>query len=243
MMSTLMDRLSNDQLASFDVEQVDDKLWRVVAALIERDFPDGQFRFIDMGGGNGLFADRVLAAYPRCTGTVLDASDFMLGKNTYSPRKSLICADATEVATCGKADLVFCNWFLHHLVTTGDYQRTRRNQVDALREIKGALTARGRVSIFEPTYNGFVDNLPSRVIFAVTSSRTLRPFAKAMRANTAGVGVCFLSMREWSRTFAEAGLTVVNEWTQRGNRPRLLRRLQFAALAVRERKRAHFWLS
>ena len=66
-----MKQLADDQLAAFDTEYVTEPLWDILKRRIDRAFPDGRFSFIDIGGGNGVFADRLLAAYPDATGTVL----------------------------------------------------------------------------------------------------------------------------------------------------------------------------
>jgi hypothetical protein len=47
------------------------------------------------------------------------------------------------------------------------------------------------------------------LIFGLTKSRALAPFTRRLGANTAGVGVCFLSERRWRALLAQAGLTVV----------------------------------
>ena len=76
-----MKTLDNTQLAAFDVEFVDDRLWPLVAARIDSDFPAGDFRFLDVGGGAGRFADQLLERYPRTSGTVLDSSERVLAGN------------------------------------------------------------------------------------------------------------------------------------------------------------------
>ena len=74
-------RLSRDLVESFDEEFVDEGIWKIIKACIDRDFPRGDFKFLDIGGGNWIFADRVLQNYPNSIGTVLDSSSFLLDKN------------------------------------------------------------------------------------------------------------------------------------------------------------------
>jgi 16S rRNA G1207 methylase RsmC len=62
-----------------------------------RDFPDGHFNFIDIGGGDGLFADKVLARFPNSHGTVLDNSQLLLKKNIPSSRKNIIFNSAENI--------------------------------------------------------------------------------------------------------------------------------------------------
>ncbi|MCH7852469.1 MAG: hypothetical protein IIC41_06775 [Candidatus Marinimicrobia bacterium] len=76
-----MKTLDDTQLAAFDVEFVDNRFWPLVAARIDSDFPAGDFRFLDVGGGTGRFADLLLERYPRTSGTVLDSSERLLAGN------------------------------------------------------------------------------------------------------------------------------------------------------------------
>ena len=77
-----MEQLDDEQLQGFDTEYVTDQRWVPVKRCIDRDFPGGYFTFLDIGGGNGLFTDRILANYPKSTGVVLDNSAY------YSARTS-----------------------------------------------------------------------------------------------------------------------------------------------------------
>jgi ubiquinone/menaquinone biosynthesis C-methylase UbiE len=201
--------LDTDQIKAFDVEYVDVDRWAAVQAQIDADFPDGDFSILDIGGGNGAFVDKVLAHYPRARGTVLDNSEHLLSRNRPNERKSLLLKSAEDLASVeGSYDLVSCNWVLHHLVDSS-YGKTREHQLTALREMRRLLTPRGRISIFENNYAGFVhNNLPGRIIYAVTSSKILAGFARRMGANTAGVGVCFLSKDQWLVTLGRADLRV-----------------------------------
>ncbi|NJO57968.1 MAG: class I SAM-dependent methyltransferase [Richelia sp. RM2_1_2] len=82
-----MKQLEDSQLETFDTEYVNDKRWQIIKEQIERDFPEGDFTFLDVGGGNGLFADRLLSNYPKSRGTVLDNSELLLSKNKSNSRK------------------------------------------------------------------------------------------------------------------------------------------------------------
>jgi len=202
-------QLENDQVKAFDVEYVDEDRWAVVKKQIDADFPDGEFSFLDIGGGNGQFADRVLAFYPKARGAVLDNSELLLSKNRPHPGKTVILKSAGELSSLpGEYDMVCCNWVLHHLVDAS-YSTSRDQQLGALSQMNRLLSRRGRISIFENNYTGWVtDNYPGRVIYALTSSRPIAKLAKRLGANTAGVGVCFLSKKAWTETFARAGLAI-----------------------------------
>ena len=76
-----MKKLSDTQIEAFDTEYVDEDRWTLIKGRIDADFPDGDFSFLDLGGGSGRFADRLLSNYPRAVGSVLDNSEVLLGRN------------------------------------------------------------------------------------------------------------------------------------------------------------------
>lgn len=229
--------LSDEQASTFDTEYVTDGRWQPVFQCIQRDFPEGSFRFLDVGGGNGVFTDRVLAAFPRAYGTLLDTSEFLLSRNRASDRKKTVLANIADWRTNETYDIVFCNWVLHHLITRGDYRQTRGNISKVLRVCGGLLTERGRLSIYENDYNGVIDWFPGRAIFALTSSIALAPFVKKLGANTAGVGVCFLSHRQWLETLE--GFPVL-DYTP--DAPWSFPWWRAVPLLLREVRCAHYWV-
>ena len=206
-------KLDDSQVQDFDSEYVDDRRWQLIEACIERDFPDGKFTFLDIGGGNGVFADRILGKYTGSSCTVLDNSEYLLSLNKESDRKTIVCESVENLggALAGrKYDIVFLNWLLHHLVS-GSYNKTRSNMVECLTQATGLLSPRGRVSVFENLYDGLLfDAFPGYFIYRLTASRMLAPLTKRLGANTAGVGVCFLSRREWEKTVGSSGLAVAS---------------------------------
>lgn len=210
-MTNEVKQLNDDQLESFDVEYVDAPRWQIIEKHIERDYPDGDFTFIDIGGGNGKFADLILDAYPKSKGAVLDNSELLLSKNTSRDRKKCILSSAEDLleAVTEKYDIVFYNWVLHHLVHDS-YADTVNAAKESLACAGQLLTERGKVSIFENMYDGIlVDNLPSHLIFHLTSSKLLEPVTRFFGANTAGVGVCFQSRNSWDSIVNKASLDVV----------------------------------
>lgn len=235
------DKLADQQLQAFNREHVNESRWRPIRECLDNAFPSGEFSFIDLGGGNGMFADRVLEEFPLAQGTVLDASELLLEANTKNPRKRVICDDALQVGKYGPVDVVFCNWLLHHLVTTGSYAKSRENIARALIAVKSALTARGRLSICEYAYDGVVDNLPSRLIFELTSIKAIAPLMRALRANTAGVGVCFQSRETWRRIVEGAGYGIESFWSELSEGAALYRKIQLVALMVKRRANIHIW--
>jgi len=205
-----MKQLEDSQLETFDTEYVNEQRWKIVKEQINKDFPEGDFSFLDIGGGNGLFADKLLANYPHSRGTVLDNSQLLLNKNLTNTKKTLVCDSVENLDKLNqKYDLICFNWLLHHLVGNS-YLATRKNISFALDAVVPLLTPRGRVSIFENMYNGLIiDGLPSRLIFNLTSNKTIAGFTKKMGANTAGIGVCFLSQKQWVEQLNHTSLNLL----------------------------------
>lgn len=236
-------RLDRSQLAAFDMEYVGDNKWVGIRACIDRDFADRPFSFLDIGGGNGLFADRVLEAYPNATGVVLDNAETLLPRNKdWGNRKRILCGGAEEIGELfadERFDIIFMNWLLHHLVS-GSYRATTDN-VRRLLQMGGTLLRPGgRISICENMYCGLlIDDLPGHLIYHLTSSRSLRPLTKRLGANTAGVGVCFRSRRAWSSLIRSAGLEAI-EYTGWG--PWTIPLAHKLLLHVGRIHGAHFWV-
>jgi len=208
--------LSEDQLETFNTEYVNGKFWDAVVDLIDRHFTTGKFTFLDIGGGNGVFTDRVLNHYPQSQAFLLDNASNLIEINTQHPRKTII-PDSVEnlenYLNRYDVDVVFINWVLHHLVSD-TYSKTRSNMVNTLTIIKRNKRIK-YLAVFENMYNGILfDSLPGKLIYHITSIQAIKPVAKKMGANTAGVGVSFLSKKTWiklfSDIFGEANLSVVD---------------------------------
>ncbi|MDH5325920.1 MAG: hypothetical protein OEY58_10695 [Gammaproteobacteria bacterium] len=132
--------------------------------------------------------------------------------NSENSRKRIICDSVENLAGYkeekGCYDVVFFNWLLHHLV--GDsYSETIKNIKSCISESKHLLSARGRISIFENNYDGIlIDTLPSYMVFQLTSMKAIAPITRKLGANTAGVGVCFLSRKSWEQVIQDSGLSL-----------------------------------
>jgi hypothetical protein len=137
-------------------------------------------------------------------------------------------------------DVIALHWVLHHFVLD-TYSATRDLQRRVLASIGSHLTERGRVSVFENLYEGrLVDGLTGRLVFELTASPRLARVVRYLGANTAGCGVCFLSERQWRRSFSDSGLEL-----HRAKRyaPLGVSRLYQTALLARSIERCHFWLA
>jgi hypothetical protein len=205
-------RLNDEQTKAFDSEEINDSKWELVKNKIITHFPHGDFVFIDLGGGNGRFTDRVLEAFPNSKGILLDNSAFLLSKNTTNERKTLICDTIQNMLQyTNEVDIVFLNFVLHHLVDR-TYQRTLSNIKYIMSLASKVIEKRqGFVSIYEIMYNGyFLHNLPSRLIFNLTKNKVLARLSNKLGSNTAGVGVCFLSQRKWETIFKQTGFEIID---------------------------------
>lgn len=240
-MEQTLKKLSDEQLISFNKEYVRGSRWDALLANIQRDFPDGRFRFCDIGGGNGVLADRLLEHFPHARGVVLDNSRLLLHKNQPHPRKTLLCtsADTIDALPRGQFDLVFLNWVLHHLVSPS-YHATTSNQAQALQQAVELLAPGGRLAVYENLYEGVLfENLPGYLIFQLTSMRALAGITRRFGANTAGIGVCFRSQRSWERLLSEAGLFVVT--CSVDPRPWRFSRFRKTMLHIRQVRAGLFW--
>lgn len=233
-------QLDDDQLQEFDWEFVDDAKRKNIYQYIDAEFPDGKFTFLDIGGGNGAFVDRVLEEYPHSQGVVLDNSELLIEKNKPHERKKVVLGSATDLTTLfdQKFDVIFTNYVLHHLVSDG-YHKTRQNQIDTLNAARAILTDKGSISIFENIYDGFLLKwLPSYLIFFLTSAKFLAPLVRKLGANTAGIGVCFLSKGQWHKAIRKARLGINGYTDHRSFNLSLFKRVFLHLGNVRG---GHFW--
>jgi hypothetical protein len=187
--------------------------WEHVKDIINRNFPNGKFLFLDIGGGNGLFADGILECYVDSKGTVIDNSLLLLEKNKPNNRKLLINCGAenlVNVISGKKYDIIFFNWILHHLVTN-KYKGTREIIVNCIRDARELLSENGIIIVVENCYvNSVFEFIPSRIIYHALSSKFLKTITRRIGANTAGVGVFYLTENLWCSIFKKVELNVDN---------------------------------
>ncbi|MEH1988894.1 class I SAM-dependent methyltransferase [Nostoc sp.] len=245
MTNEVIRQLNNQQLEEFNKEYVGALEWETIKNLIEHNFQGNRFSFLDIGGGNGIFTDRILQNYPESVGTIIDNASILLELNKPNLRKTLLLASVEELNNIfeksTKFDLIFFNWALHHFVKSSYYE-TRKIQCQALMNARSLLSENGYISIFENIYDGIVfAKFPSYLIFYLTSSKILASTMKKMGANTAGCGVCFLSKAQWEDTITKAGL-IVSQYTdyEQWKNINILRRIFLHIGPVRH---GHIWLS
>jgi ubiquinone/menaquinone biosynthesis C-methylase UbiE len=235
-------RLRDEQVLAFDLDYVNADMWADVRALFAARFPEGQFTLLDVGGGNGHFVDIVLATYPEASATLIDNAGLLLAANRSHPRKELVSGSVENLGLRfnGRTfDVICLHWTLHHLVLDS-YRDTTAFQQRVIRDAASLLSPRGRLSVFENVFNGLViDSLPGRIAYRLTSSRSLAPLMRKVGANTAGVGVCFLSEQQWLTIFKLIGLEVM----QRRYYPHRVRLGHKVALSARSVRKVHYWIA
>ena len=206
--------LNETQNAAFDMECHTSEELEKKFTLLDELNEDRPFKLLDLGGGNGLFADQLLARFPKSLVTIVDISSALLAKNNLSNRKELIHAsieNISEILAGRRFDYITMNWVLHHLVGE-NYRLCQENQLNTLIRCKALLRANGKLIIAEHMFDGYLEsNIPSHIIYTITRMKRGWFVGLAKRFfNTAGVGVCFQSQRAWRHMFAEAGFDVVS---------------------------------
>lgn len=239
--------LKEAQNASFDAEyhsqeELADKL-RVLERIV-----GSELRFLDVGGGNGKFTDAILDHFPASRGTIVDISKHLLSLNRRNDRKTLIECDILKddffEQDLGQFDVIFINWVLHHLVTDG-YSRSGDLAALALNRLTPLLSENGVIVVAENMVQGFFGtNLPSRLIYGITSVR--HPAATPITSkffNTAGTGVCFRSERAWKELFADTSLTIREEHYGEIHQLGVVHRLLYPLLFLRHLQNKHFFMT
>lgn len=241
-------QLSKAQLSQFDRDLMEPHAKDVFWKQLKRSFGvDSQITLnvLDIGGGNGLFADMLIRHMPNIHVTVLDNSEYLLNQNKKSRNKSLVLGSADKIGELfpmQKFDLITINWVLHHLVGT-----SRQNTINTIKTVllqaKMLLAEKGKLAIFENVMNGSLfDTYPNRVIYSLTSCNIpiLTPFIRKHYFNTAGVGVFFMSHNMLKKYFSEVGLQIDNvlisdEWFKN--------RLFRIGLMVHSIRVCNYWLN
>jgi len=207
-------KLDEQQVLDFDTDYIQEEDWDKLCEYLRVLFPTGSFSFLDIGGGNGVFCDKVLNTFPQSKAVLLDNSEYLISLNTQSERKRIVCASVETIDKLFQGeqfDLIFLNLVLHHFVSTG-YKSTYKNVKNTFLHLKPLLSSGGYIYVFEDFYNGRIfDGLTSYLIFSLTSSKTIAGLTRKLGANTGGVGVCFRSRKQWGKIIKECGYKIIHE--------------------------------
>jgi SAM-dependent methyltransferase len=211
-MSSTVRVLPQQQTSDFDTEYVDPKLFGQIAGLLDQHLGKPDFEYLDIGGGNGNYADKILTHYPSSRVTIVEPELTLVEKNTPNERKTIVNSifqDSTVESN--RYDAIGFNWVLHHFV--GDsYAKSLQFQRDGLASAYEALQPGGLILILENYYDGtLADDMSGRIIYELTAAKSLKKFTAKMGANTAGVGVCFHSQKFWADEVKAAGFEVLTD--------------------------------
>ncbi|MBU6950772.1 class I SAM-dependent methyltransferase [Hahella sp. HN01] len=211
-------RLSEDRVAYFDHDSTAvhavSPVVNTVRSLLNN---PASVNLLDVGGGNGTFLDTMLSSMPESRGTIVEMSQVMADKNTSRHNKEVVCDNYLDWAnrkldSNERFDVIFFNFVLHHFVSES-WASSVALQRKALEVSRELLTKNGVIIVYEIHYNGGLYNeVTSKIIFGISSSRLLAPFAKFMGANTAGFGVCFHSEPFWKELYYNQGLVCKKEY-------------------------------
>lgn len=190
--------LSGQQTEYFDEEYVNDHLFKQIKPYLDKYQFNQRFSILDIGGGNGVYADRLIRTYSNATVTLVEPDRFLLNKNQFHPRKRIVAKTFQESRLVEQSyDVIQFNWVLHHFVSD-NYKATRKLQLESLAEAKKYLKPGGTIIILENFYDGrWLDDAPGRIIYQLTASNLLESMISKAGANTAGVGVSFHSEKAW----------------------------------------------
>ena len=239
-------RLDESQNEAFDYEYQSEVELLHKIAYLRQQFPEGVKHFLDLGGGNGKFMDRLLEEFPGSKGHIVDVSQHLLDLNAPNPNKTLINCAFEELDTLDlgfKFDVITINFVLHHLVGE-TYAESLRNVERALAIASRKLAPNGVIYVAENEYQGLLEtNIPSHVIFFITKIQNPL-FVKFARRyfNTAGVGVCFQSQKSWTKIFTAAKFRIDDYFMYSRWKHGLKKHIMFLALFLRTQRHGHFAL-
>lgn len=187
------------QAENYDVQRVAELLNNLGSDRLEG---------LDVGGGIGRYAQLVCDQVPGCRMVVLDKSELADDAFVDDERLELKNADYFTFEPGRLYDFLIFKTVLHHFISdneadTADLQRR------ALRKAHKLLRPGGLLLIEENYYQGVLgDDLPGRLIFAVTRQRWIEDIVRKLGANTAGEGVRFRSFGSWQKMLEQEGFAL-----------------------------------
>ena len=166
---------------------------------------------LDIGGGTGKFAS-ILQYYANCTVDIVDPSS-IAAKNSIASSNSRFFNNTFQSFQANRQyDAIFLNLVLHHMISSSyNEQETYNIQIEALRKARRLLNDGGALVVQENFYTGqFNSNLAGKLIYKLTSLKSLETITRKMGANTAGEGVRFRNLREWQDMLEKSGFAISN---------------------------------
>lgn len=189
-----------------------------------------QIRLFDIGCGSGLFTDKFLSEYRNATACCMDFSRGMLAKNKFDSRKTLVCGNAKALPFWGQRfDLINIDAVMHHMIEPDGYERSVSSISTFLDRLREVSSPRGLLAVREIAVQGVPwGRLAPRMIYGVSTMRLPDAGVRLLRKfglETAGVGVAFLTKRNWMNVFHNTGWSVIDAmerpWENSWKRPGL----------------------
>ena len=169
-------------------------------------------KVLDVGSGGGIWADLFLDDFSRARLFCLDISLVMLEKGRPRHGKHLVVGDGRRPPFPNSCfDLINLDSLMHHLVDRGGYLATILNIIEFLRSLKSVLRPGGKVIISEIYHESIIrDDMIGRLLFTVSISTLPRLVKFPIRTliRTQGVGICFLSRKQWLWVIAQSGYRI-----------------------------------
>jgi ubiquinone/menaquinone biosynthesis C-methylase UbiE len=180
---------------------------------------------LDIGGASGYFAMALYEKFleKKCNIFVIDTTAYDTWQE-FNDKINFVKISANNIKEIFKEntfDLIFANRVFHHFVLNS-WNKTIKNMFEILDQMKFILKEDGYICINDHYYNGFLfDKITSLIIYILTSC-SLSPvikLCKKMGAESAGIGVCFLSRKMWCSLFNKIGLNDI--YKKDGNKLKL----------------------
>ena len=179
-------------------------------------FENKNLEIVDIGGGSGYFANEVKTFYEsknnNVSMTVIDYCKYdeweKYGNINFI---NLPVFEALEKIENECLDIIFINAVLHHLVYS-TYKKTRNAQKQLMGLAYTKLKKNGYVCIRECyVENPVIKELSIPLVYWLTSSKNplILRMSKKLGSNSAGVGVCFLSIKKLVRLFGQTGFEIM----------------------------------
>jgi len=173
-------------------------------------------KILDIGGGSGYFSSLVYKYFTeldvKCEVFVIDTMRY----NTWTEfsGKITFVEDSAEnldkIFEKGTFDIIFAKYVFHHFIK-GTWVESIKCMRSIIAQIKDIMEKDSYLCIVDQFYNGLLgDTSASKMIYTFTTCKIsfLSKIFKRMGAQSAGVGVCFLSKRMWFNFFELAGFYV-----------------------------------
>jgi ubiquinone/menaquinone biosynthesis C-methylase UbiE len=171
-------------------------------------------KILDIGGANGqlAFALKEYFSDINCEIYVVDTTEYD-SWTKYADKITFIKASAdnlVELFETNSFDLVFANRVFHHLVRNS-WRSTMLGMSDVMKQVASILKKNGFFCVVEIFCNGIVfNNASSKIIYSLTSCKLslIIMLCRKLKAESAGVGVCFLPKKMWLTLFLQSGFIV-----------------------------------